>query len=56
MASAALVGVERLAGRLPCATQHVADPIVGHREVALPTGIAGVSLGQALEDRMRGRW
>ena len=30
--------------------QHVADVCLRHGQVALPTGIAGVGLGQALSD------
>ena len=34
--------------------QHVADPVVRDREVALPAGVAGIGLRQALSDGERG--
>ena len=30
---------------------HVADPLVGHREIAPPAGVAGIGLRQAFGDR-----
>ena len=42
-------GLIRLVARL----LHVADPLVQHREVALPAGVARVRPGQAAEDVVR---
>ena len=44
---AVLVGFQRL-GEIALRHQHVADLVVGDGEIALPAGIAGVGLGQAV--------
>jgi len=44
---AVAVGLQRLC-QIALRHQHVTDVVVGDREIALPAGIAGISLGQAL--------
>ena len=49
MARLSRIGLQRL-GELALRHQHVADLVVRDRQIALPAGIAGVGLGQALGD------
>ena len=42
-------GLERVC-QIALRLQHDADIVVGGRKIALPTGIAGIDVGQALSD------
>ena len=47
MRKAVLEGFQRL-GEFSLRPQHIADLLVGDREIALPTGIGGIGLGEAV--------
>ena len=49
MVEASLIGGQRL-GQIALRHLHVADPVVRHRQVALPVRIAGIGLCQAVGD------
>jgi hypothetical protein len=38
-------------GQIALACQHRANPVLRHRQIALPSGVAGVGLRQPLLDR-----
>ena len=50
MARLSLVGFEGL-GQVTLRLKHAAYPFIGHRQIALPSGIAGIGLGETVSDR-----
>ena len=47
MRKAVAIGVQRV-GQVALGHKHIAHLLVGDREIALPSGIAGIGLGEAL--------